>query len=458
MKTKLLLSAILLFAVLISNGQWTYNTLSQAKGRMGVAVNGTKVYFAGGADNANNPLSGIEVYDVETESWVTPPQFTLSVARMHPEGVSCGPLVMFAGGADFSTFQMFDEVDIWNTETEQWFTASLATPRVFLSAVSNGEKALFAGGNNLAGAAYNVVDIFDRTTGNWTLSSLSQARSGMGAAVAGDLAFFAGGYLDPTSTVTNRVDIYHFSTNTWTQETLSEARGFLTAATVGNKVLFAGGTRADNTPSDRVDIYNVVTAQWEEPASLTEARALFPIGSAVTCDNKAYFLPGGHFDLYNHNWTTYFNVIDIYDANLDLWYVDELTSSNLLFSAGGAEDHLIVAGGAVPPDWDFTDNVEIFADPDYPDCIPIGIPGHVEEITFSVYPNPCSGKIFVEINGLNDNDEMIATIYDMQGKQVLNRMLKDHECELNLPLPGGVYLLRVIAGEKVFSELLTIRQ
>ncbi|MBE0648971.1 MAG: T9SS type A sorting domain-containing protein [Bacteroidales bacterium] len=457
MKTKLLLSVTFLCGVLISNGQWTYNTLSQAKGRMGVAVNGTKVYFAGGADNANNPLSEIEVYDVESESWVTPPQFALSVARMHPEGVTCGPLVIFAGGGNMINFQMFDEVDIWNTETEQWSMASLATPRVFLSAVSNGEQALFAGGNNLAGAAYNVVDIFDRTTGNWTISSLSQARSGMGAAVAGDLAFFAGGYLDPTSTVTNRVDIYHFSSGTWTQETLSEARGFLTAATVGNKVLFAGGTRADNTPSDIVDIYNVETLQWEAPATLSEARALFPLGSAVTCDNKAWFLPGGHFDLYSHSWTTDFNVVDIYDASLDLWYVDELSTSNLLYSVAGAEDHLIVAGGALPPGWDFTENVEIFADPDYPDCIPVSIPEQHGEDMFTVYPNPSSGNIHLYMAD-DSHKSIMANIYTMQGKIVMTRTLKPGAQDLHVNLPDGIYLLQVISDKDSQTALITIQK
>jgi len=458
MKTKLLLSAILLFAVQISNGQWTYDTLSQAKGRMGVAVNGTKVYFAGGEDNSWNPLSEIEVYDVETESWVTPPQFALSVARMHPEGVSCGPLVMFAGGGNFVNFQMFDEVDIWNTETEQWSLASLATPRVFLSAVSNGEKALFAGGNNIAGSAYNVVDIYDRTTGSWTISSLSQARSGMGAAVAGDLAFFAGGYLDSTSSVTNRVDIYHFSSGTWTQEILSEARGFLAAVTVGNKMLFAGGTRADNTPSDVVDIYNVETLQWEAPATLSEARALFPLGSAVTCNNKAWFLPGGHFDLYSHAWTTYFNVVDIYDAHLDLWYVDELTSSNLLFSVAGAGEHLLAAGGAIPPSWYYTDNVEIFTDPDYPDCIPVSVPEQHGEDLFTVYPNPACGDIHLELADNAYCGSVQAAVYTMQGQRVFTHMLEPGTPELHVDIPDGVYLLQVITNKDSQTVLITIQK
>jgi len=338
----------------------------------------------------------------------------------------------------------------------QWTYTTLTQAKSRMGVAVNGTKVYFAGGNNIAGSAYSVVDVYDMATGDWIQTWLSQARSCMGAAVAGDLAFFAGGYLDPTSSVTNRVDVYHFSTGTWTQETLSEARGFLAAATVGNKVLFAGGTRADNTPSDRVDIYDVETGYWDIK-SLSEARALFPLGSAVTCDNKAYFLPGGHFDLYAHNWTTDFNVIDIYDASLDLWYVDELSASKLLFSVAGAEDHLIVAGGAVSPGWNFSDNVEIFSDPDYPDCIPSGIPGKLEETTFTVYPNPCSGKIFMDLNGLNMNDQMIATIYDMQGKQVIHQSMAKDQHELNLPLPAGVYLLRITAGEEVFSELITIQ-
>jgi hypothetical protein len=210
MKKNVLISAILLFTVLFSFGQWTYTNLSEPKAYMGATVLGSKAYFAGGYNNSTM-LSTVEIYDFTTGEWdITN---NLSVARELPFAVACGSKVLFAGGANFNTGAVFSTVDIFDTITQEWTIEQLSVPRLQPACVSYGNKVLFAGGANLSqGIVYDIVDIYDIETSEWTTASLSESRVVWWATV-GDLAIFAGGYNLETSS--KRVDIYNFTTDTW---------------------------------------------------------------------------------------------------------------------------------------------------------------------------------------------------------------------------------------------------
>jgi hypothetical protein len=453
MKTKLLLSAIFLFTALFLNGQWIYNNLPASRDRMGVAVVGTKAYFAGGEDVNNNPVSTVYVYDAFLEDWDPAIQISLFLPRMHTAGVACGNWILFAGGSDMGTGQVFSDVDMWNTANLQHLAGELLVPRVFLSAVSNGQKALFAGGTNLT-VSYDVVDIYDAATGDWSASNLSLPRSDMGATVIGDMAFFAGGYLPESTTVTDVVDIYHFSSGTWTTATLSQARGFLSAATVGSKVVFAGGTKADNQPSDRVDIYDTLTQTWDT-ASLSFPRSFFDPSGAYVCQNKVYFPSGGPMDLFNHQLYATTDVIDIYNASDNTWSVEHQTHSLVLYAAAGVEDHFILAGGWTSTGV-FSSTVEIYHTND-PSCH-VGInPGPVSDGSFRVYPNPTSGNLHLEVPGSLSPNTLPVCIYNMQGQLLVSQTLEGGVRDLKFTLSAGIYLLKIIAEDKIYSELITVQ-
>ena len=364
MKTKLLFSVFLLF-VMIQNAQsqWTFDKLSAPRYRMGAAVLGTKAYFAGGANSANQPVSTIQVYDVKSKGWDTSIPLNLSVPRMHPTCVTAGSKVFFAGGVNINNNALFSQVDIWDTITKQWTLKQLSIPRVFLSAVSNGEKVLFAGGADIKvnGPVFDVVDIYDIATGQWSAAKLSVSRACMGAAVAGNRAFFAGGILNQTGKVTNRIDIYDFSTGTWSIDSLSEARGFIAGVTLGNKMLFAGGTNAGNKPTGRVDIYDVSTGKWTT-ANLSVPRALFPDPAAAAINNhQAVFGCGGHFDLITHAYVSSSEVIDIYNSSTNTWSTTDLTQSLVLGAIAGLHNRFIVAGGYSFSLNKLVDKVEIYS-------------------------------------------------------------------------------------------------
>ena len=448
MKTKLLLSVFLFGIVLNSSGQWTYKNLSAPKDRIGAAVLGTKAYFGGGEDEYLNPVSTVEIYDVEKEDWETIPSF--QVPRMHPAGIACGTKIIFAGGGDINTAEVFDNVDIWDTVTKQWTYEYLTIPRIFLSVVCNGNKVLFAGGTNFQ-YDYDVVDIYDVSTGTWTSATLSVPRSCMAAAVTGDQAFFAGGYKSD-QTVTDIVDIYNFTSNTWSTAVLSQARAFLTAVALGDIVMFAGGTDANNIASDRVDIYNRTTGLWTTD-KLSVPRALFPEPVSAAVCSKAYFVGGGYMDLYSHVYSSDIKVIDIYDVNTGLWSVDSLTEVKIMYAVAGVDDHLIVAGGY---NGNELSNVDIYIDP-Y--CTPpIGIdPNEIDTHVFSIYPNPTSGIIHLELPDKNVQNHLLATLYNMQGQVVFTQTLASSDRDLNLNLPAGMYLLKVVSDDAAYKKLITIQ-
>ena len=98
-----------------------------------------------------------------------------------------------------------NDVDIFNSLTGQWTTATLSQARYSLAATSIGNYALFGGGNGPY-VIDSTVDIFNALTGQWTTASLSQARYELAATTVGNYALFGGG--DTGSAYSSRVDIF----------------------------------------------------------------------------------------------------------------------------------------------------------------------------------------------------------------------------------------------------------
>jgi hypothetical protein len=446
MKTHLLIPLFFLTTALC-NAQWSFTDLTESKFRMGVATLGTKVYFAGGELSGGEQVSAIEVYDIDTDGWDT--VINLLVPRSHITCVSCGTKVFFAGGLDFGTFTFHDIIEIWDTETGQWSFEQLAAPRFSMSAVSYGNKVMFAGGTNfIMGTSFDLAEIYDVETDEWEVAHLSVPRAGMSSAIVGDLAFFAGGS-DIQGIITDRVDIYNFTTDTWSIDSLSEARTFTAATAVGSKVLFAGGTTPENESSSRVDIYNTESGTWDEPAELSQSRAFWENNAGSRCDQFAYFVGGGIFNLNNNSYGNPFNIIDIYDLSIDEWTTDTTYAPLLAHSVIGVDDHLLIAGGMT--NVDVSSRVQIMNDT----CIWDGIESLVsgQRSAVSCFPNPFHSTIEFRVSSLQSpcticNSEWeILKVYNAQGQEVATVLegpwSGDKVIRWNATaLPAGIYFYR----------------
>jgi hypothetical protein len=268
-----------------------------------VASVGTRILFAGGASYDFTSISGeVDIYDSASGQWATA---TLSEPRHALTSVTSGTKVFFVGGSNNSN-EDSTRVDIYDDLTHEWSTAQLSQARHYISAVAVDGKVLFAGGWNASGIT-STVDIYDLASNSWSTASLSSPTSGpYQAASVGNLALIANN---------DSVDIYNSQTGTWSNHRLSQARDFPAAVTLGTRVLFAGGM-GDSGPSNVVDIYDSQTGEWQT-ASLSEPRQ--DIGPAAI-GGKAYFLGG---------WTGSDSVatIDIYDNASGAWTTDTLPAA-----------------------------------------------------------------------------------------------------------------------------------
>lgn len=207
------------------------------------------VLFAGFYDLVSfSPLSFtfsnvVNIYDAVSGNWSTD---TLSQARGNFSATVVGDIALFAGGQTSLT-AMSDRVDIYNFSTGMWSTASLSVARGFTAAVTVGNKAIFAGGTTSDNIQSDMVDIYDNDTGEWSTANLSFPRSftTRGAAACGKAFFAGGGELNmPTFgfvNASNVVDIYDTGSGTWSADILSGSVVNHSVTAAQNHVLVAGG-------------------------------------------------------------------------------------------------------------------------------------------------------------------------------------------------------------------------
>jgi len=172
---------------------------------------------------------------------------------------SAGSFILFAGGTAMQSSSYFPDVDIFDSSSSKWSTASLTISRSLMAAATLGSRAFFAGGSNSTDYQ-SIVDIFDDSTGNWSVESLSVARSCIAATAVGNKVIFAGGFSSTTS-YSNVVDIYDVVSRNWSLATLSVGRNRLAATTVGRFAIFAGGYSSSGY-SAASDIYDSSSDTW----------------------------------------------------------------------------------------------------------------------------------------------------------------------------------------------------
>ncbi len=177
------------------------NVLSQARGRIGIALSNNEVFFAGGI-LLNDVTDVVDIFDLSSK---TMSKARLSAAR---SSISCevaGNKVFFAGGLNRFN-ESLDVVDIYDLNTKTWATAKLSQARAGISIVSSGSKVFFAGGSTEFGFVTGRIDIYDLNTGQWSVMDLSIPRTGISSSLVGNQIVFAGGNVGGQSTKVNQAE------------------------------------------------------------------------------------------------------------------------------------------------------------------------------------------------------------------------------------------------------------
>jgi hypothetical protein len=66
-----------------------------------------------------------------------------------------------------------------------------------------------------------------------------------------------------------------------------------------------------------------------------------------------------------------------------------------------------------------------------------------------IYPNPTKGKITIDITPIVPEEKNLLQLYDMNGKLLENREMKESQTDLEINGPPGTYLLNIYRGETV---------
>jgi hypothetical protein len=259
----------------VRRGSWTTSKLSVPRYWLAATSSGNLVIFAGGGDEIP-AYNQVDIYNLADARWRTA---TLSQARFGLAATSVRNLVLFGGGhngtwnsvaatsaanryalfAGGYEFGASNTVDIFDSLSGVWNTATLSQARYNLAAASLGNLAFFGGGNRgelFGGETFNAVDIFNATTQTWSTATLSQNRTLLAAASIGDIVAFGGGTFDDGPGFSAVVDMYNATSKIWFTASLNQPRGFLAATSSTNKIFFGGGISSRGV-SNLVDIFDI---------------------------------------------------------------------------------------------------------------------------------------------------------------------------------------------------------
>ena len=293
-------------------GAQTVGYLSEPGGELSAAVCNDKFYYAA--------YDHVDVFDPATGVLV---RQNINMNRFTVASISCGNKVFFAGGLVYSstapTITARSRVDIYNTSTGVWDSASLSVARYNISAFCHNNKIFFAGGSIDPYTASKSIDIYDATTNSWSITELPSGYNAAITNIGNEIWFAIPG--------TNKIDIYDTRNNTWRTETAGDTIFGSTAITINNKIYFTGGSI--------VNVYDISANTWSRLV-LTENRWSIPVALS---NNKIAFIGG------MTSWFVYSKRIDVYDpaANTwsylymshDLFYEAIISYNNYIYSAGG---------------------------------------------------------------------------------------------------------------------------
>ncbi len=146
---------------------------------------------------------------------------------------TAGNKLLLAGGRAGPGGNPVSDVDMYDFDTQTWSTAHLSTPRAEMTAVTVRNKILFVGGEVPGSYGTTRMDIYDASVNIWSFSDMPSTVGIPSYAVAGNKVFFAGD---------GKVDVYDTSTGLWSELDLPEHQNNPTVTTAGDKVYFAGGS------------------------------------------------------------------------------------------------------------------------------------------------------------------------------------------------------------------------
>lgn len=237
-----------------------HDDLSLARRGLAAVSDGDKAVFGGGDDEGPTSESATTLLDTFSilSGGTATAHGNLFVARRLLAAVSNGDKAVFGGGQFVSLSTVLDTFSITSGGTASDH-GHLSVARRGLAAVSDGDKAVFGGGDHTgSGSVGNtkVLDTFSIAAGGTAVNhgELAVARRLLAAVSNSDKAVFGGGEYQTTE-----LDTFSIAAGGTASEHgfLSLGRRGLAAVSDGDKAVFGGGGLGGNTYDDTLDTFSI---------------------------------------------------------------------------------------------------------------------------------------------------------------------------------------------------------
>ena len=313
----------------------------------------------------------------------------------------------------------FDGRDIFNVDISNWDVGNVTNmSSMFINATSFNQPLNNWNVSNVTNMfqMFTIASVFNQDLNSWDVSSVTNMSS---------MFFFATSFNQPLnnwdiSSVTDMQVMFGSATsfnqplNNWNVSNVTNMFQMFTIASVFNQDLNSWDVSSVTNMSSMffyATSFNQSLNNWDI-SSVTDMQEMFSY-SSLTTDN--------------------------YDGVLNSWSQQDVISGVILRAIGvnycngeDARQNLIDTYG-----WIITD--------DGLDCATAGVDDQ-NQLDISIYPNPTSDIVYVEGN----YSQLKAVVYDILGKQVMNKPIINH---IDIShLEKGVYMLQLSDGVKLTTQ------
>lgn len=320
-----------------------------------------------------------------------------------------------------------------------------ASDRQYACAFSYQNSFYVFSGAGYSNAVFTDLQRYDVATNTWTLLAGKPGNGLIGASCLeyGDRIIIVGGKFQ-SGTVSDEVWEYTISTNTWLQKNNFPFGGRWRA---GASVLNGTGYLLfglDNNSSFRKEMYsyNNVTDVWTKVMDFPQPKGRAYAALKTTTGKLVMF---GGYDTLN----VYYN---------DVWFYNDITG---LWNAGPTLPSAGRKGGMSCTNGDrfyYSCGIDVSntrLKETWMIDVPVGLRENNTDINFSVYPNPCNDKLFIDTK--TENVNYAFEITDITSKVILSQNNNSNGIDIST-LEKGIYFLKVMNGNTLLATKKIIKE
>lgn len=282
--------------------------------------------------------------DMPSPSWRT--KTAMPTARGQAAIIAGDDGLIYVMGGYTGTI-VLSTVQAYNPLTDTWTTKASMPETVRGAAVAKGPDGIIY---VISGSgSTDTVQAYNTTSNTWTTKAPIPVAAWMASAATGDdgKIYVIGGE-SSGAFYSNKTQIYDPSNDTWTNGTgMTTGRSELGVIKGPDGLIYAMGGYNGSALSV-VEAYDPSTDTWTEKASMPSPKVEF--GLVLGPDGKIYVIGGG--TSYINNFPPFFNTVEIYDPETDMWTVPTWSESALptarkeLGAALGSNNRIYAIGGA----------------------------------------------------------------------------------------------------------------